>query len=69
MSETIKEYHSNVDSLKSSEIWRRKSSESFRKWIEKTWLPLDKACLKQFAFYCFIYYLQIIHTFQNLVTQ
>ena len=46
MSETMEEYHSNLENLKSSEIWRRKSSEPFRNWIEKTWLPLDKMCLK-----------------------
>ena len=31
---------------KRSEIWRRKSLKPFRNWIEKTWLPLDKVCLK-----------------------
>ena len=46
MSETMEEYHSNLENLKSSEIWRRKSLKPFRNWIEKTWLPLDKVCLK-----------------------
>ena len=46
MSKNIQECHSNVGCLKSSEIWGRKSLEPFRNWIEKTWLPLDKACSK-----------------------
>lgn len=46
MSETIEEYRSNLENLKSSEIWRKKSSKPFHNWIEKTLLPLDKVCLK-----------------------
>ena len=46
MSETMKEYRSNLENLKSSEIWRKKSSKPFHNWIEKTLLPLDKVCLK-----------------------
>ena len=46
VSETMEEYHSNLENLKRSKIWRRKSSEQFRNWIEKTWLPLDKVRLK-----------------------
>ena len=46
MSETMEEYHSNLENLESSEIWRRKSSETFLNWIEKAWLPLYKVCLK-----------------------
>ena len=46
VSETMEEYHSNLENLKRSEIWRIKSLEPFRNWIGKTWLPLDKVCLK-----------------------
>ena len=46
MSETIEKYYSNVSNLESSEIWKRESSEPFVNWIEKTWLLLNKACLK-----------------------
>ena len=46
MSETMEEYRSNLENLKSSEIWRKKSSKPFHNWIEKTLLPLDKVCLK-----------------------
>ena len=46
MSETMEEYRSNLGNLKSSEIWREKSSKSFHNWIEKTLLPIDKVCLK-----------------------
>ena len=44
MWETNEEYHSNVDGINSSEIWRRKSLEEFRISFEKTCLPLVKAC-------------------------
>lgn len=46
LQETIEEYHSNEDNLKKSEICRRRSFKSFRDWIEKIWLPLDKTYLK-----------------------
>ena len=46
MSETMEEYRSNLGNLKSSEIWREKSSKSFHNWIEKRLLPIDKVCLK-----------------------
>ena len=35
-------YH--LRTLKISNIWTRPNSVTFRNWIEKTWLPLDKVC-------------------------
>ena len=35
MSESMEGYHSNLENLKNSEIWIRKSSEPFRNWIEE----------------------------------
>ena len=44
LSETVDEYHANLRTLKISNIWSKTSSVTFRNWIEKTWLPLDKVC-------------------------
>lgn len=35
MSETMEEYHLNVRNLKSSEFWRRKSSEPLRTGLKR----------------------------------
>ena len=44
ISETVNEYHANLRTLKISNIWTRPNSVTFRNWIEKTWLLLDKVC-------------------------
>ena len=42
LSETVDEYHANLRTLKISNTWTKPSSVTFRNWIKKTWLPLDK---------------------------
>ena len=41
-SETEEEYVTNFQALKSSDLWKSTSAEAFKKWIEKTWLPVHK---------------------------
>ena len=44
LSETGDEYHAKLPTLKTSNTWTKPSSVTFRNWIEKTWLSLDKVC-------------------------
>ena len=41
-SESENEFEENVKILKASDIWKMKSAEPFRNWIQKTWLPVHK---------------------------
>lgn len=41
-SETEEEYVKHLKELKTSGIWTMASADHFRKWIEKTWLPVHK---------------------------
>jgi len=41
-SETEEEYASNLESLYANAIWNVDQNEKFRKYFEKTWLPLGK---------------------------